>query len=166
MTCELIPTVTNNEGFEMTNKLSDLRFLRLHRQPDRPLAVQRGLRPILAGRDPQRLAQQAAELGLEHVAFSLDDRPPSTGRCSQRPSCCTAPGRSVHTSRPMADACLRTGVHYLDITGEIAVFEALARRDAEAQAAGVMLLPGAGSTSCRATAWQRISNDGCPRPPG
>jgi short subunit dehydrogenase-like uncharacterized protein len=35
-------------------------------------------------------------------------------------------------------------VHYLDITGEIDVFEALAARDAEARAAGVMLLPGAG----------------------
>ena len=38
------------------------------------LAVQRGLRPILAGRDPERLAAQAVELGLEHVAFSLNDR--------------------------------------------------------------------------------------------
>jgi len=44
----------------------------------------------------------------------------------------------------MAGACFRTHAHYLDITGEIAVFEALAARDAEARAAGVMLLPGAG----------------------
>jgi short subunit dehydrogenase-like uncharacterized protein len=44
----------------------------------------------------------------------------------------------------MADACLRDGIHYLDITGEIAVFEALAARDAEARDAGVMLLPGVG----------------------
>jgi short subunit dehydrogenase-like uncharacterized protein len=35
-------------------------------------------------------------------------------------------------------------VHYLDITGEIAVFEGLARRDAEARTAGIMLLPGVG----------------------
>jgi short subunit dehydrogenase-like uncharacterized protein len=44
----------------------------------------------------------------------------------------------------MADACIRNGVHYLDITGEIDVFEALARRDAEAKQVGVMLLPGVG----------------------
>jgi short subunit dehydrogenase-like uncharacterized protein len=44
----------------------------------------------------------------------------------------------------MAGACLRKGVHYLDITGEIAVFESLAARDADARAAGVMLLPGVG----------------------
>ena len=44
----------------------------------------------------------------------------------------------------MVDGCLRRGVHYLDITGEGAVFAALARRDAEARAAGVTLLPGVG----------------------
>jgi short subunit dehydrogenase-like uncharacterized protein len=44
----------------------------------------------------------------------------------------------------MVDACLRAGVHYLDITGEIAVFEALAAQYDEAKRAGVMLLPGAG----------------------
>ena len=53
-------------------------------------------------------------------------------------------GPFAHTSRPMADACLRVGTHYLDITGEAAVFEALAARSAEARAAGVMLLPGTG----------------------
>jgi short subunit dehydrogenase-like uncharacterized protein len=44
----------------------------------------------------------------------------------------------------MVDACLAAGVHYLDITGEIGVFEALAGRDAEARGRGVMLLPGTG----------------------
>lgn len=44
----------------------------------------------------------------------------------------------------MADACLRARAHYLDITGEIAVFESLAARDREALGAGVMLLPGVG----------------------
>src|SRR5262249_23185108 len=43
-----------------------------------------------------------------------------------------------------ADACLRNRVHYLDITGEIDVFEAFAARDAEARARGVILLPGVG----------------------
>ena len=44
----------------------------------------------------------------------------------------------------MTDACFRRGAHYLDITGEIDVFEALAARDAEAKRAGVTLLPGLG----------------------
>jgi short subunit dehydrogenase-like uncharacterized protein len=53
-------------------------------------------------------------------------------------------GPFAHTWRPVADACLRGGAHYLDVTGEVAVFEALAGRDAEARAAGVTLPPGAG----------------------
>jgi short subunit dehydrogenase-like uncharacterized protein len=55
-----------------------------------------------------------------------------------------AAGPFSATSRPVADACVRNRVHYLDITGEIDVFEALAARDAEARALDVMLLPGVG----------------------
>jgi short subunit dehydrogenase-like uncharacterized protein len=44
----------------------------------------------------------------------------------------------------MVEACLREGVHYLDITGEIAVFEAIARRGREARERSVALLPGVG----------------------
>ena len=44
----------------------------------------------------------------------------------------------------MIDACLAARAHYLDITGEIAVFESAAARDADARSAGVMLLPGIG----------------------
>jgi short subunit dehydrogenase-like uncharacterized protein len=44
----------------------------------------------------------------------------------------------------MVEACLRTRTHYMDITGEIAVFEAIARLDEQARQAGIMLLPGIG----------------------
>lgn len=53
-------------------------------------------------------------------------------------------GPFSRTSKPMADACLAAGAHYLDITGEIGVFEALAARNDDARAARVMLLPGIG----------------------
>jgi short subunit dehydrogenase-like uncharacterized protein len=44
----------------------------------------------------------------------------------------------------MVEACLRTGRHYLDITGEISVFEAMVKRDEAAKNAGVMIMPGVG----------------------
>jgi short subunit dehydrogenase-like uncharacterized protein len=53
-------------------------------------------------------------------------------------------GPFAQTSKPMVDACLRAGAHYLDITGEIQVFEACAARDAEARARDIMLMPGTG----------------------
>ena len=46
--------------------------------------------------------------------------------------------------RKIASACLAAKAHYLDITGEIAVFESVLARDAEAKRAGVALLPGVG----------------------
>jgi short subunit dehydrogenase-like uncharacterized protein len=63
----------------------------------------------------------------------------------------------------MVDACLATGTHYLDITGEIAVFEAIAAQDAAARKAGIVLLPGAGfdvvpSDSLAAWLKQRLPN--------
>ena len=44
----------------------------------------------------------------------------------------------------MVEACLRLGKHYTDITGEISVFEAMARRDEAAKNAGIMIMPGVG----------------------
>jgi short subunit dehydrogenase-like uncharacterized protein len=44
----------------------------------------------------------------------------------------------------MAEACLRTKRHYVDISGEIPGFEAIAAMDAQAKEAGIMMLPGGG----------------------
>jgi short subunit dehydrogenase-like uncharacterized protein len=44
----------------------------------------------------------------------------------------------------MVRACLDAGTHYLDITGEISVFEAIMRMNDEAAQRGVLLLPGVG----------------------
>jgi len=108
------------------------------------LAVARGLQPILAGRSRTALAAVAGPLGLDYRVFALEDAAAlATGLADARVVLHCA-GPFAHTARQMADACFRTHTHYLDITGEIAVFEALAARDAEARAAGVMLLPGAG----------------------
>jgi short subunit dehydrogenase-like uncharacterized protein len=107
-------------------------------------ALASGLRPILAGRDPEAVRIQAALCGLEHRAFPLDDRGAVTAGLAGATIVMHCAGPFARTSAPMADACLRGGVHYLDITGEIAVFEALAARDSEARDAKVMLLPGVG----------------------
>jgi short subunit dehydrogenase-like uncharacterized protein len=107
-------------------------------------AVERGLRPVLAGRNGEAIRRQAAGLDLEHRVFPLDEPREIDAALAGIDVVMHCAGPFARTSRPMADACLRTGAHYLDITGEIAVFEALAARDAEAKARGVMLLPGVG----------------------
>jgi short subunit dehydrogenase-like uncharacterized protein len=108
------------------------------------LAKQRGHRPILAGRSAAEVCSVADALALERRLFSLDDPPRVDEGLAGMHLVLHCAGPFSRTSRPMADACLRTATHYLDITGEVAVFEALAARDAEARERGVMLLPGAG----------------------
>jgi short subunit dehydrogenase-like uncharacterized protein len=76
--------------------------------------------------------------------LSLDDPPALYSALSDVAGVLHCAGPFVHTYRQMSDACLATGVHYLDISGEIPGFEALARLDQVARRAGVMLLPGAG----------------------
>jgi short subunit dehydrogenase-like uncharacterized protein len=48
------------------------------------------------------------------------------------------------TSAPMLSACLATRTNYIDITGEIEVFEAIWSRKEEINRAGITVVPGAG----------------------
>ncbi|MBW3670279.1 MAG: saccharopine dehydrogenase NADP-binding domain-containing protein [Acidobacteria bacterium] len=105
-------------------------------------AKRRSLEPILAGRNRDRLEDFAAQSGLDSRAFSLDEE--FSGSLEGVAAVLHCAGPFSHTSRPMAEACLRTGASYLDITGEIGVFEAIMRRDAEARAAGISMIPGVG----------------------
>jgi short subunit dehydrogenase-like uncharacterized protein len=107
-------------------------------------AARRGLRPTLAGRNAEALSALAGGLGLEHRVFGLDDAVALARGIEGHVVVLHCAGPFSRTARPMADGCLKAGVHYLDITGEEGVLEELAQRGDEARAAGVMLLPGAG----------------------
>jgi short subunit dehydrogenase-like uncharacterized protein len=102
-------------------------------------AKERGLAPILAGRSAEKLQPIAQELGLPMRAFDL--RSPDLSDVKVVLHCA---GPFSATSRPMVDACLRAGAHYLDVTGEAEVFEAILERDREARERNVALLPGVG----------------------
>ncbi len=96
----------------------------------------KGAGVVLAGRNPDTLKAVAAPLDLPWRAFDLADRAGLDAALKDVAVVLNAAGPFSATARPMTDACLRRGAHYLDITGEIDVFEALAARDAEAKRAG------------------------------
>ncbi|MGE0713265.1 MAG: trans-acting enoyl reductase family protein [Planctomycetota bacterium] len=106
--------------------------------------------PILAGRREEPLRALAAELGggLEVRAFPLGGEGELARRAADALAGVDAvlhcAGPFSATSQPMVEACLAAGAHYLDITGEIAVFEAVLGQGARAERAGVALLPGVG----------------------
>jgi short subunit dehydrogenase-like uncharacterized protein len=107
-------------------------------------AAAAGDRPVLAGRSADAVGRLAAELGLQHRTFALDDTVAVDRGLAGMSAVLHCAGPFSRTASPMAEGCLRTRVHYLDITGEIDVFEGMAVRNAEALKAGVTLLPGVG----------------------
>jgi short subunit dehydrogenase-like uncharacterized protein len=99
-------------------------------------AAASGERPILAGRNREAVSRLATELGLEARVFALDDPAAVDQGLAGTQAVLHCAGPFSRTSAPMAEACLRAHVHYLDITGEIEVFEGMAARHSAAQHAG------------------------------
>jgi short subunit dehydrogenase-like uncharacterized protein len=107
-------------------------------------AVKRGLKPMLAGRNRDEIAELAQELGLPRRVFELSD-PNEVARNLDGVSIvlhCAGP--FSRTAAPMLNACLDLNVHYLDITGEIDVFELCHHAHVRAKHQGVVVLPGSG----------------------
>ncbi|WP_250466552.1 saccharopine dehydrogenase NADP-binding domain-containing protein [Caballeronia sp. GAFFF2] len=119
-------------------------------------AARRGLKPVLSGRRRESVEDLARTMGLEARAFGLDDVAALTGQIQGHALVLNCAGPFSATAAPMMEACLRAGAHYLDITGEIAVFEHAQSLDARARDAGVVLCPGVGfdviPTDCVAAA--------------
>lgn len=107
-------------------------------------AVQRSLRPVLAGRNKAAIEELARQLDCPVRIFSLS----GTAQFSDHLSGCNVvlncAGPFSATAVPLMDACLAAGVHYLDITGEIACIEAAADRGQKAVELGVALIPAVG----------------------
>jgi short subunit dehydrogenase-like uncharacterized protein len=119
-------------------------------------AARRGLKPMLAGRNELKIAPLARELGLDYRGFDLADAATVRAGIAGMALVLHCAGPFSATARPMMEACIAAGAHYLDITGEIAVFELAHALDAQAREAGVLLCPGVGfdvvPTDCLAAA--------------
>ncbi len=109
-----------------------------------PLLQHYGLTPILAGRSAEKIEPLAREYGLDYCIFDLADVAATRAALAEVPLVLHCAGPFAHTARPMLETCLETRTHYLDITGEIAVFELAASLDIRAREKGITLLPGSG----------------------
>jgi len=107
-------------------------------------AAERGLKPILAGRNEATVSELAGKYGFEYRVFSLDDTAKLDAALQEVEMVLHCAGPFSITSLPMVKACLRNKKHYTDITGEISVFETCAAMDKQAVDAGVMVMPGVG----------------------
>jgi short subunit dehydrogenase-like uncharacterized protein len=107
-------------------------------------AVERGMKPIIAGRNGEKIEELAKQFNLDFRVFALEETEKLENALSQVNLVLHCAGPFSLTSKPMVEACLRTGKHYLDITGEIAVFEQMASYDKKAKDAKIMIMSGVG----------------------
>lgn len=104
----------------------------------------KGMRPVLSGRSADAVSELARPHQLETRPAALDDARQLDAALVGIRAVVHCAGPFSRMAPPMVEACLRNGAHYLDITGEISVFELMASLDAKAKAAGITLLPGVG----------------------
>lgn len=126
-------------------------------------AHQYNLQPILAGRRKEVIEPLANKLQLPYRVFDMNDTAALQGALKEVNAVIHAAGPFQFTAKQMIEACLQTGTHYLDINGDISVFEMIKRYDAAAKKAGIMLLPGAGfdvvPTDCVALQLKKLLPD-------
>jgi short subunit dehydrogenase-like uncharacterized protein len=108
------------------------------------LASAKKLDVVLAGRNKDALAALGDRLSLPTRVVGLDD-PKRLSEVLKDITCVVhMAGPFATTSPPMLNACLATQTNYIDITGEIEVFEAMWSREDEIKRAGITVVPGAG----------------------
>ena len=102
------------------------------------------LQPILAGRTEAHVKQLADALQLPYRIIDLDNAEQLQSALSEVKLVLHAAGPYVYTAKQMIVACLQTGVHYIDINGDISVFEMLKKYNADSKEKNIMIMPGVG----------------------
>jgi short subunit dehydrogenase-like uncharacterized protein len=104
----------------------------------------RGHSPVLAGRSAERLIPLAEELNLDYKLLDLENRDRLENSLRDVDLVFHSAGPYVDTSTPMVNACLKTATSYIDITGEVPVFEQNFSYDKEAKDKGIAIISGVG----------------------
>lgn len=108
------------------------------------MAAERGMKPLLCGRNHTAIAELAARYNLPYEIVDLTDKAALDDAVLSVDVVLHCAGPFSQTARPMLESCMRNKAHYLDITGEISVFEMIAAMGDSIQQSGIMALPGAG----------------------
>jgi short subunit dehydrogenase-like uncharacterized protein len=99
---------------------------------------------VVAGRTPDRVQALSAELGVAGRAVAIDEAEALDQALDDVDVLINAASPFASTAPALIESCLRTKTHYLDITGELPVFQNAFGYDASARKRGIMIMPGAG----------------------
>jgi len=126
-------------------------------------AKEYGLTPILAGRREEALKPLSTKFGYPYKVIDIDDGTALRSALKEVKVVIHAAGPFHFTAKQMVEACLDTGTHYLDINGDIQVFEMLKQYDEKAKEKGIMIMPGVGfdvvPTDCTALLLKKLLPD-------
>lgn len=126
-------------------------------------AKDKGMSPVLAGRNQQSIEKLAKELSCDSQVFDLSNHNTVVENLKEMDAVIHCAGPFSATAEPMIMACLKSKTHYLDITGEVAVFEMAQTYDQQAKDAGIVLCPGVGfdviPTDCLASQLKEMMPD-------
>jgi short subunit dehydrogenase-like uncharacterized protein len=109
-------------------------------------AASAGTPLILAGRNEAALAAIAASCDVPYRVFALDDLAAIAQSLDDVAVLLNCAGPFASTAEVLMRACIRNGVHYLDVAAELDSYRLAEALDAQAKTAGVMLLPGSGGS--------------------
>jgi len=126
-------------------------------------ADQYDLHPILAGRRKEAIEPLATKLNLPYKVFDVNDTTALINSLNDVKLVVNAAGPFQFTSKQIIDACLNTSTHYLDVNGDVQVFEFIRKYDNAAKRAGIMIMPGSGfdvvPTDCTALLLKKLLPD-------
>ncbi len=98
----------------------------------------------VAGRNENSLKEIAGQTGFDYSVVSLEDQKGLESLLKSYETVIHCAGPFSETALPMVKACLVSKTNYLDITGEVSVFESIMKHSDEAKQAGIALIPGVG----------------------
>ncbi|RMF14899.1 MAG: NAD-dependent epimerase/dehydratase family protein [Candidatus Dadabacteria bacterium] len=107
-------------------------------------ALARGHRPVLAGRNADKLAALARAHDLDFVAVGLDETTALREAVGRVEAVFHCAGPYIETGAPMRAACLAASTSYLDLTGELPCLQDAFEDDKAARAAGIAIVPAVG----------------------
>ncbi|WP_221393507.1 trans-acting enoyl reductase family protein [Dyadobacter sp. NIV53] len=107
-------------------------------------AARRGLDFEIAGRNQHKLSELAQQLRVPYHVFDVNDR--ASWEKSLRGKTCllNSAGPFSQTAELAMQACISHQVHYVDITAEVEIYRLAESKNLSAEAAGIMILSGAG----------------------
>ncbi|MEI7581475.1 saccharopine dehydrogenase NADP-binding domain-containing protein [Runella sp.] len=108
------------------------------------LAVKKGLKPVITGRSEAKIQSIAEKYGLDYLVFGLTNKDEIVKNLEKFPLVLNCAGPFTRTAKPLVEACLVSKTHYLDITGEIEVFELVKSYHKKALESKIVLMPGVG----------------------